>query len=300
MGNAIAGIGAQMTIVAVGLHIYHLTNSTFAVAMVGTLALLPMVLAGLYGGMLADAFDRRVVALGAAIVAWLSTAGIAAVAWSGSEEVWPFYALTTLNSVAATIIGTSRAAITPRLVSRALLPAAAALTGVSIGIMITVGPALAGVLVASVGFGWTYTIDVALFTAAFLGIITLPPIRPEGETQRPGIASVRYGLNFLRHAPNIRMSFIVDIIAMTFGRPHALFPAVGALVIGGGPVTVGILVASSAVGTLLCSLLSGRIGNIRRHGVAIGWAIAVYGLFVAGFGTVLAVLVLGGFTQVGS
>lgn len=296
-GNAIAGIGNQMTIVAVGLHVYHLTNSTFAVAMVGTLALLPMIIAGLYGGMLADAFDRRLVAIGAAVAAWISTAGIAAIAWLGVEEVWPFYLLTTLVSVSATIIGTSRQAILPRLLPRELLPAASALSGVSIGTMITVGPALAGVLVATVGFGWTYTIDVLMFSAAFVGIFTLPSIKPEGEIHRPGLESVRQGLAFLRRAPNIRMSFIVDIIAMTFGRPHALFPAVGALVIGGGAVTVGILTAAGAVGTLLCSLLSGRLGQVRRHGIAIGWSIAVYGAFVAGFGVVLAVLSLGGFER---
>ncbi|RWZ61637.1 MFS transporter [Labedella populi] len=300
IGSAIAGIGGQMTIVAVGLHIYAITGSTFAVAMVGTIALIPMIIAGLYGGMLADAFDRRTVALASASVAWLATIGLAAVAWTDVDSLWPFYVLTTLTSVAATITGTARQAITPRLVPRELLPAASALGGVSMGVMVTVGPAIAGVLVASVGFGWTYTADVILFTAAFLGIVTLPPIRPEGETHRPGLESVRTGLRFLRGAPNVRMSFIVDIIAMTFGRPHALFPAVGALVIGGGAVTVGVLTAAGAVGTLLCSLFSGRIGLVRRHGVAIGWAIGVYGAFVAGFGTVLAVLVLTGSTRPGT
>ncbi|WGW14035.1 MFS transporter [Saxibacter everestensis] len=288
LGSTIAGIGSQMTVVAVGLQVYQLTHSTFAVSMVGTTALVPMVLAGLYGGMLADAFDRRLVALVSACVAWAATFGIAAAAWLQIDTVWPLYLLTALNAVAATIIGTSRQAILPRLLPTDLLPAAAALNGIAIGAMVTVGPALAGVLVAGIGFGWTYTVDVLLFSAAFLGIITLPPVRPEGEVQRPGLASIRYGLGFLKRAPNVRMSFVVDIIAMTFGRPHALFPAVGALLIGGGAVTVGILTAAGAVGTLLSSLLSGRLGHVRRQGVAIGWAIAVYGLFILGFGAVLA------------
>ncbi|WP_243844340.1 MFS transporter [Salinibacterium sp. ZJ454] len=288
-GNTIAGIGSQMTVVAVGLHVYALTQATFAVAMVGTVALLPMVLAGLYGGMLADAFDRRKVALASAIVAWLSTAAIAGSAWLSVDALWPYYLFTALNSAAATVMGTSRNAILPRLLPRELLPAASALTGMSMGLMITVGPALAGVLVAGVGFTWTYTIDVVLFTAAFLGIFTLPAIVPEGERHKPGLDSVRSGLAFLRTAPNIRMSFIVDIIAMTFGRPHALFPAVGALIIGGGPVAVGLLTASGALGTMVSSLFSGRVGQVRWHGRAIGWAIAAYGACVLGFGVVLAV-----------
>jgi MFS family permease len=170
-----------------------------------------------------------------------------------------------------------------------LLPAASALNGMGVGVMLTVGPALAGVLVATVGFGWTYTTDVLLFLSAFAGIFSLPPLAPEGEVQRPGLASLRYGLAFLRSAPNVRMTFIADIIAMTFGQPRALYPAVGALVLGGGAVTVGVLTAAGAVGALLSSLLSGKLGGIRWHGRAVRAAIVVYASFIAGFGAVLAV-----------
>jgi MFS family permease len=261
-GNAIAGIGSQMTIVAIGLHVYELTGSTGAVALVGVLSLVPMILAGLYGGMLADAFDRRKVALIASCAAWGSTIALALLAWTHAESVWSLYALSILNAVAATVIGTSRQAILPRILPPHLLPAASALGGISLGVMVTVGPALAGVLVASVGFQWTYTVDAVLFLAASTGVLALPRIAPEGEVQRPGLASIRYGLGFLRTAPNIRMSFIVDIIAMTLGQPRVLFPAVGAVVLGGGPVTVGIL-------------------------TAIRLAIVAYGLSTAGFGVVL-------------
>lgn len=288
LGAAVAGVGSTMTLVAVGLHVYELTESTFAVGMLGTVALVPMILAGIYGGMITDAVDRRLVALASAIAAWASTAGIALVAWLELDQVWLLYVLTTLNSVATTIISTARTAIVPRLLPPRLLPAASALTGISSGLTITLGPALAGVLVAGFGFAWTYTADVLLFTAAFVGLATLPAVVPEGERRRPGMESVREGLQFLRHAPNIRMSFIVDIVAMTFGRPHALFPAVGALVIGGGAVTVGVLTAAVAVGALVCSVLSGKAGTVRRHGVAIGWSIAAYGASIAAFGIVLA------------
>ena len=80
------------------------------------------------------------------------------------------------------------------------------------------GPALAGVLVAAVGFGWTYSVDVVLFVFAFLGIVTLPAIVPEGQAARPGWASLVEGMRFLKTAPNVRMSFMVDLIAMTFGQ----------------------------------------------------------------------------------
>ena len=293
-GNAISGIGSQMTIVAVGLHIYQLTHSTVAVSLVGAFALVPMIFAGLYGGMLADAFDRRLILLLAAIVAWGSTIALALIAWTGVEIVWPFYLLTTLNAVAATVMNTVRSAVLPRLLPARLMPAASALTGMSIGVMVTLGPALAGVLVATVGFGWTYTTDVVLFLSAFAGIVSLPTLAPKGAVQRPGLESLKYGIDFLKSAPNIRMTFIVDIIAMTFGQPRVLFPAVGALALGGGAVTVGALTAAGAVGSLVCSLFSGRLGGARWQGRAIRTSIIIYGGFIAGFGAVLLAVTVGG------
>lgn len=278
-----------MTIVAVGLHIYRLTASTFSVALVGGIALVPMIVFGLYGGMLADAFDRRRVLFIAAIVAWASTITLVGLTLANVEIVWPFYVITTVNAVAATVMGTVRFAVLPRILPLRLLPAASALNGISIGVMVTVGPAVAGILVASVGFAWTYGVDVVLFLTAFLGILSLPRLIPEGEIQRPGIKSLMYGFRFLKTAPNVRMSFLVDIVAMTFGQPRVLFPALGALALGGGAVTVGVLTAAGAVGTLLSSIFSGRLGGVRRQGRAIAAAIIVYGVFIALFGVVALV-----------
>jgi len=290
LGTGIAGVGSQMTVVAVGLHIYDITGSTGAVALVGVVGLLPMILAGLYGGVLADSFDRRIVAIIAETVAWISVLGLAGLAWFHIEVLWFYYVLTTLTAVATTIVSATRMAIVPRLVDKELLPAASALGGISMGIAITVGPALAGVLVATVGIQWTYTIDAVLFLAAFTGILTLPAIVPEGGRATRGIGALREGLGFLRRAPNIRLGFLIDIVAMTFGMARVLYPAVGALVIGGGAVTVGILFAAGAAGTLLSSLFSGRLGHVRRQGLAIRNAVMAYGGFMLAFGLVLVPL----------
>jgi MFS family permease len=287
LGTGIAGIGSQMTVVAVGLHIFDLTGSTGAVALVGVVGLLPMILAGLYGGVLADTFDRRIVAILAETVAWVSVLCLAGLAWFHIDVLWFYYVLTTVTAVSTTIVGATRAAIVPRLVDRELLPAASALGGISMGIAITLGPALAGVLVATVGIQWTYTIDAVLFLAAFTGILSLPPIKPDNVGGTRGIAALVEGISFLRRAPNIRLGFLIDIIAMTFGMARVLYPAVGALVIGGGAVTVGILFAAGAVGTLLSSLFSGRLGHVRRQGVAIRNAVLAYGGSMLVFGLVL-------------
>ena len=293
IGSTLAGLGGQLTIVAVMLHVFDLTGDTFAVAMIAVAGLVPMIIAGLYGGMLADAFDRRLVALIAASVTFASTLLLAVLAWTGGETVWWLYVLSVVNSAANSIVGATKSAITPRLIPRELLPAAAALQGITVGIMVMAGPALAGVLVAFTGYAWTYTIDVVLMLSLFLGLWTLPTVKPEGEIVRPGLESLRDGMRFLRRAPNIRMQYVLDIIAMTFGHPLALFPAIGAVLLGGGAITVGVLTASIAAGAFLSSLFSGPIGRVRRHGVGIERSIQAFGVATALFGGVLVAAQLG-------
>jgi MFS family permease len=306
IGSLVSGIGAQLTLVAVGLQIYEITKSTLAVALVGGIALVPMIVAGLWGGMLADAFDRRRVLVITAIVSWVCILGLVGFATveaiNGASHVplWPLYALTTLTTMASTISQATRSAVIPRILPADMVSRASALNGISGGLQFTIGPAFAGVLVAAVGFPWTFAVDAVLFTIGFLGIVTLPKLAPLGAVARPGLQSLRDGLGYLRTAPIVRMSFIVDIIAMTFGRPLVLFPAIGATVIGGGAVTVGLLTASIAVGAFLASLFSGPVRHIHRHGIAVERSIVAYGTFTALFGGVVAATEFGWFGSTGS
>jgi MFS family permease len=307
-GSVISGIGAQMTLVAVGLQIYAMTESTLAVSLVGGIALLPMIVAGLWGGMLADAFDRRRVLIISSVIAWASIFGLIALSATEANAVangatsvplWPIYVLTTITSMAATISQATRSSVIPRILPADQVSRATALNGISGGLQFTVGPALAGVLVATIGVPWTFAVDALLFTAGFLGILALPRLAPLTATTRPGLQSLRDGVRYLRSAPVVRLSFVVDIIAMTFGRPVVLFPALGATVIGGGAVTVGTLTAAAAAGAFLASLFSGPVQHVHRHGLAVTRAIAVFGIFTTLFGAVIAVTALGWFGPVG-
>lgn len=292
VGGLVAGIGTFVSSVAVGLQIYDMTQSTFLVGLVGGVSLIPMIIAGLWGGVLADVFDRRKVLIVSAIVAWISVLGLVALSvWEQIETgrgahapVWPFYVVVTVNSVAGTILQATRGSVIGRILPEDMISRATALNGIAFGTMLTVGPALAGVLAASVGLPWTFAVDAVLFTAGFLGIWTLPPLPRLGEPVEAGWHVLVEGLQFLRRSPNIRLSFVLDIIAMTFGRPYALFPALGAVVVGGEALTVGALTAAGAVGTALTSIFSGPVARIHRHGIAIARAIMIYGCFVALFG----------------
>ena len=289
IGSTLAGIGGQLTIVTVMLHVFALTQNTFAVSMIAVAGLVPMILAGLYGGMLADAFDRRRVALIAATITFASTALLAALTWTGMETIWWLYVLSMINSAANSVGMATRTAIVPRLIPRDKLAAASALNGVAFGLTVMAGPALAGLLVALTGYGWTYTIDVVLMLSMFLGLWTLPSLRPEGAVVRPGLESLVDGWRFLRKAGNIRMQYIIDIIAMTFGQPLVLFPALGTVLLGGDALTPGILTAAVAVGTFASSLFSGRVVQYRWHGRGIARAVQAYGASILLFGLVLLI-----------
>ena len=286
-GTALSAVGTQLTLVAVSLEVYELTSSSLYVGMLGVVGLVPLVLAGLYGGSVVDAYDRRKVALFSAVVLWLTTIGIAVQAWLGLESVWLLFALVAVNAGAGGLNHPARSAIIPRLVRPEMLPAANALSMITFGIAMAAGPLLAGVLVGQVGYGWTYTIDVVTFTAAMWALYRLDPMPPVGQVQKAGLKSVLEGFTFLGTRPNIRMTFIVDLAAMVLAQPRALLPAIGALMLGGGAETVGILLAATAAGSFLAGLFSGPLGLVRRQGLAVMWSVVAWGHSVSAFGVVV-------------
>ncbi|MCV7566710.1 MFS transporter [Micrococcus luteus] len=293
LGNTLAYVGTQLTLVAVSLEVFALTGSSFAVGLLGLAALVPLVVAGLYGDAIADRHDRRRVALTSSAVMWLTTVGIAAQAWAGLESVPVLYALVALHSGASGINQPTRGAIIPALVGLPLVPAANALNMMTFSVALMVGPVLGGVLVAAVGYAWTYSIDVVTFLAALYAVWRLPSLPPQrGEAApasgtRGGLASVVEGLRFLGSRPNLRMTFLADIVAMTTAFPRALLPAIGAVVLGGGEAAVGVLLAAMAAGAFLAGLFSAPFTRLHVQGWGVYVSILVWGAAVAAFGGVV-------------
>lgn len=293
LGNTLSYVGTQLTLVAVSLEVFALTGSSFAVGLLGLAALVPLVVAGLYGGAIADRHDRRRVALTSSAVMWLTTVGIAAQAWAGLESVSVLYALVALHSGASGINQPTRGAIIPALVGLPLVPAANALNMMTFSVALMVGPMLGGVLVGAVGYAWTYSIDVVTFLAALYAVWRLPSLPPQrGEAAaasgtRGGLASVVEGLRFLGSRPNLRMTFLADIVAMTTAFPRALLPAVGAVVLGGGEAAVGVLLAAMAAGAFLAGLFSAPFTRLHAQGWGVYVSILVWGGAVAALGGVV-------------
>ena len=285
-GLGVSNIGQQMTAVTVAVQVFRITGSSFAVGLVGAFALVPLVVFGLYGGAVADVIDRRL------LMFW-SSLGLASLsvvlyvqAVTHVDSVWLLYLVVSAQSALFAINNPARSAAIPRLVGPELLPAANALQQVTFNLGFTTGPLLAGGLIAWVGIGASYAVDVVTFTAALYAVLRLPPIPPLGAVpgRRAGFASVLEGLRFLRGRRDVLMTFLVDINAMVFGMPRALFPAVAGLFYAGGAGTVGLLSAAPAFGAMLGAAFSGGLSRVRRQGLAVLVAVAVWGLAIAGFG----------------
>jgi MFS family permease len=277
--------GRQVVLVAVPYQIYLLTHSSLAVGLLGLFQAVPIVVAGLYGGALADRFDRRRLQLiGKAVVAATSTALAAGAAFQRTP-VWAIYLIVAVSAAASIIDQSARAATVPRLVSRRLLPSASSLSQVLFQAGAIIGPALAGLLLARFALSWAYALDVACFVpgAALLWRISAqPPLENHGVVL--GWRAPADAIRYVAHHRLLVGIFSADLIAMIFGMPTAVFPALALSVFKIGAGGLGLLYAAPAAGALVGSLLSGWVRSVQRQGLAVIIAIAIWGLAIASFG----------------
>ena len=289
-GSTLSMLGSQFTVIAISLEVFELTHSTFAVGLVGVFALVPLIVAGLYGGSIGDAHDRRLAGLWTTVGLFAMTVALAAHAWLDVRSVGVLYAIVSLHSFAQGLGQPVRGAIVPRLVPARQLPAANALFQLTMGSCLMVGPLLGAFTVAGLGFAWAYTLDALSFAVSLWAMYKLPPLPPEpgdGEVTRPGLRSVVEGFRFLATRPNLRMTFLLDIAAMVFAMPRVLFPVLGASVLGGDQLTVGLLTASLAAGSVIAGVFSGTFIRINHHGQACAAAVAGWAVCIMAFGAVV-------------
>ena len=288
IGNGVSYFGFQFTSVAVPVEMFSITHSSAWVGLLGIAALVPLMIFGLWGGAAADVVDRRKLLLASSTLAWLSTGGLLAQALLGLHSPMVLLALTAVQSAGFAVSSPARQAIIPRIVPADLVPAANTL-----GYTTTTAGGVLGPLAAGLIFGlWStdtgvtiaYAVDALLFSITLWATWRLPPIPPvhdDGVTARPtaGLRGIADGLRFLITQPVLLLSFAVDIVAMVFAMPRALFPEIAEDRFGGGSA-VGWLFAAIAIGSVVGGLTSGWIGRVRRQGVAlvvavVGWGIAV-------------------------
>ncbi|MFF5296917.1 MFS transporter [Paractinoplanes globisporus] len=288
IGNGVSFFGFQFTSVAVPVQMYQVTHSSSWVGLLGVAGLIPLLIFGLWGGAAADVIDRRKLLIASSILAWVSTLGLLAQALIGVRSGWLLLALTALQSAGFAVSSPTRQAIVPRIVPTSMVPSANTLTYTTTTAGGVLGPLAAGLIfgiaTTSTGVTVAYLVDAALFTVSFWATWKLPPIppivHPEDEDKpSAGMRGIIDGLRFLVTQPVLLLSFAVDIIAMVFAMPRALFPEVATDRFGGG-AAIGWLYAAIAIGSVVAGLASGWIGRVKRQGVAlvvavVGWGIAI-------------------------
>ena len=294
-GLGVSVLGNQLTTVAVPFQVYAITRSSLVVGLVSLAQLFPLIFGSLLGGSLVDAVDRRKILIVVETTGALCSAALALNADLG-PQLWPLFLFPAVTAALSGIDSSARNAMLPRLVGMELLPASNAIFQSLFQTGAIVGPAVAGLLLAGAGVHLIYWIDAVSFLLAVSAVLTMSPqpapaLETAGTAGQPGTAPARpgwrstvEGLRFVRRSQPVQGAYLIDVNAMVFGMPRALFPALAATVFGGGATTVGLLYSAPGVGALLGALTSGWVGRIRRQGLAVVCAVLVWGLSIAGFG----------------
>jgi MFS family permease len=283
-GECVSTIGTQMTAVAVPIQVFGITDSSLHVGLLGLASLVPLIVFGLIGGSIADSMDRRRLLLITGVLLAVVSFLLFLQAALDLRSVGLLYALVFLQSALFAVDSPARRAVIPRLLTPRQIPAATALTQVLWSFATIVGPLIAGAIVGTLGLEWAYGIDALSFAASLYAVVSLRAVPPEGGGTAAGVGSVMEGLRYLRTQPVLLMTFVIDIVAMVFGMPRALFPELASQRYHGGEGTASVLYAAIAAGALLGALFSGRSSRVRKQGMAVLVAVFCWGLAIVGFG----------------
>jgi len=287
LANIITVVGAQLTVVAVPAQIYVMTGSSAYVGLTGIFGLVPLVVFGLWGGALADVFDRRTLLMVTTTGLILTSAGFWLQAALGAEDVWLLLSLFAVQQAFFAVNQPTRSALLPRLLPLEQLPAANSLNMTVMQAGGIAGPLVGGALIPLIGFSWLYLLDTITLFATLGAVVRLPALPIVGATVTPGIRAVVDGFRYLRTQPVLMMSFVVDIIAMVFGMPRALFPEMADVDFGGpsgGGLAFALLFAAIPAGAVVGGVLSGWVSHVERQGLAVIVSILVWGFAMVGFG----------------
>ena len=282
-GTGISAIGSQITTVAIPIQVYHETGSTVLVGLLGIAALVPLLTVSVVAGAVADAVDRRRLLLVSDLALAAVTVGLVLNSIGGDANVPLLFVFEAAATAAYAFQRPARNALTPKLVPDDELLAAIAVEDVVFNLSRVAGPALAGLLIAVLGYAGAYAFDLATFGASLVSIWLLPKMPRIEDAESPSLRSILEGFRLVKREPALLGIFTVDTVAMIFGMPSALFPAFGEA-LGGGAGTTGLLYAAPSAGALAASLVSGWMTRVRRQGLGVCVAAAGWGVAIAAFG----------------
>ena len=284
-GQLVSMLGTQLTVVAIPYQVYSMTHSSLQVGAISLAQLVPFLVGALSAGPIGDAVDRRRIMVWTAGGSALTSTALAVNAAVAHPSLTALYVISALAAGLMGFSSTARMASVPNLVERRHFSAAAALMQIIIQVGTVVGPAISGILL-TIGLPLVYGLDGASFVVALVTSLMLRPLPPVHAHGLSLWASTLEGMRYLRSRQVLQGVYLIDINAMVFGMPRALFPAMAASVFAGGTVTLGLLYAAPGAGALVGAVTTGWVANLRRQGWAVAVAVAVWGAAIACFGLV--------------
>jgi len=273
-------LGSMVTYVAIPFQVAQLTGSFIAVGLIGLAELVPLIVFGLYGGALADVVDRRIMVIATEVALGLLIAVLLINSLAATPQVWVLYFVAMLMAAVDGLQRPSLEAMIPRVVAHDQLAAASALTSLRWQVGSILGPAIGGLLLSVGGAAAAYGVDVVTFAMSILLLWRLRSIRVEGAgEERASLRHIGEGLRYAWSRKDLLGTYAIDLVAMVFAFPYAIFPFLAEDL--GGAWTLGLLYAAPAVGALVVSLTSGWTAHVHRHGRAIVLAAMAWGAAIA-------------------
>jgi MFS family permease len=282
IGQTVSEAGSMATFVAVPFQAYQLTGSSLAVGLLGVAEFVPVLVLALVGGALADAFDRRRLVQIAEVGAALVAAALLVNAVLAAPQLWVLYVCSALMAAFTALRRPPLDALIPRLVERDELKAASAVQFGLHNLAAISGPAFGGVLIAAAGLGVTYGVDVVSFALSLVVLTMMRTPPPPADAAPPSLRTISEGVRYAWSRQELVGTYLVDMNAMFFGMPMALFPAIAKGY--GGAEVLGLLYAAPSVGSIVVTLTSGWSRHVHRHGRVVAYGAAAWGAAIVGFG----------------
>jgi MFS family permease len=282
-GQLVSFFGTMITSVALPYQIYTQTHSILMVGLLSLAQLVPILFTALLGGVFADRYHRRMLLLISEFAMGVGSLMLALNASLASPHVWLLFVVAAIMSAFNGLHRPALESIVQQIVARKDFPAVSSLSSFKFSVGMIVGPAVGGMLVAHAGLVATYLVDLATFAVSLCALLMMSHIpKPEIEIDEPVMKSLKTGLSYAMSRQELVGTYVVDFVAMIFGMPNALFPAI-ALSFGGAKA-LGMLYSAPAIGALVVSLVSGWSAKVKRHGAAIAISAVIWGVAIIGFG----------------
>jgi MFS family permease len=284
----ISTAGSAMQLAALLWHLRLLSNLPLVVSGIGLARFLPILVFAPFGGVVADAYNRRRVLLVTQTTMTLTALALGLLTWQGTIQIWHIYVLTAIQAVATSFDGPARQALVPNLIPRPALSSAFSLQSIASNTGSIVGPGLGGIVIAYLGLQYAYLFNAASFLAVIFTLLLIGPITQEKalviKGAKASLKSIQEGIHFVTHQPIILSSMLLDFIATFFSSATTLLPFVARDVLHVGEVAYGWLVSADSVGAVLVGLIFSQQSHIRRQGALLLASVTAYGLATVLFG----------------